>query len=157
MAKIARGLTAGELAYAVSVFGADLDYRKLVIHNELAYFCQPSDTAITPNGEIYFPPGSYKSDFATNLNDASWLIHELTHVWQHQKGMMVRLRGILNRQYDYGDLSASHQDFLAYGIEQQASIVADYFRLVHGLDPGRGKGRLADYERIIPFLPGRKP
>ncbi len=153
--KIARGLTAGELAYATSIFGADLDYRKLVIHNEKAYFFQPSDTAITPDGEIYFPPESYKADFATNASDASWLIHEMTHAWQHQKGMAVRLRGLLNRQYRYGDLGASRQAFLDYGIEQQASIVADYFRLTHGLLPGEGKGSIADYERVIPFLPRR--
>ena len=71
MAKIAPELTAGEFAYAMQLFGAALDYRKLVIHNEKACFFQPGDAAITPNGEIYFPPDSYKPDFAMDLNDAS--------------------------------------------------------------------------------------
>lgn len=87
MPGISRQLTPGELHYAMEVFGADLDYRKVLIHNTRAYFFQPTDTAITPNGEIYFPLQSYKPDFSTGISDAAWLIHELTHSWQHQKKM----------------------------------------------------------------------
>ena len=154
MADIARELTAGELNYAMRTFEADLDFGKVRIHNVRAYFFQPSDTAITPDGEVYFPPQSYKPDFSTNLSDAAWLIHELTHSWQHQKGMWVRLRGMLVREYAYGDLHTSRRPFLDYGIEQQASIVADWFRLSHGLRAEKGRGELSDYQRIIPFLPG---
>lgn len=154
MADISRKLTPGELRYAREIFGDDLDYAKVVIHNRRAYFFQPDDTAITPDGEVYFPAASYKADFSVDMSDAAWLIHELTHSWQHQKKMWVRLRGVLNRTYRYGDLSTSKQGFLDYSIEQQASIVGDYFRLTHGLSPTEGRGARADYQRIIPFLPG---
>ncbi|SFR79263.1 hypothetical protein [Sphingomonas jatrophae] len=156
MAEIARRLTTGELRYAVEIFGSSIDYTKVLVHNTEAYFFQPSDTAITPNGEIYFPQESYKPDFSLKLTDAAWLIHELAHVWQHQRGMWVRTRGMLNRTYDYGDLATATRSFLSYGIEQQASIVGDYFRLRHGLGPTRGQGPISAYEALIPFLPGRR-
>lgn len=152
MPNIARKLTPGEMRYAMEVFGADLDYRKVVVHNKRAYFFQPDGIAMTPDGEVYFPPVSYKPDFSTSISDAAWLIHELTHSWQHQKAMWVRTRGVLNRNYHYGDLAAAGRSFLSYGIEQQASIVADYFRLLHGASATRGQGAMSDYRRIIPFV-----
>jgi hypothetical protein len=157
MADISRNLTPGELLYAKEIFGADLNYQEVKIHNTKAYFFQPSDTAITPDGEVYFPPDSYKADFSTKTSDAAWLIHELTHSWQHQKGMNVRIRGVINRTYEYGKLKDSERSFNSYSIEQQASIVEDYFLLTHGDQPRKGEGTLADYRRIIPFLPQGKP
>ncbi|HEU0045187.1 vgr related protein [Sphingomonas sp.] len=148
-----RQLTAGEIREARTIFGAAIDYAKVIVNRGKAYFFQPADVAITPNGQIYFPVESYKPDFSGNASDAAWLIHELTHVWQSQQGMWVRTRGILNRNYDYGDLSQSSLRFLDQGIEVQASIVGDYYRLRHGLPAVHGSGALADYERVIPFLP----
>ena len=156
MADIARKLTAGERRYLTEVFGADLDYDKVEVHNTKAYFFQPRDTAITPNGEVYFPPESYMADFAGSIGHMAWLVHEVTHCWQHQKGMWVRTRAVLNRTYKYGDLSKSQQNFLSYSLEQQASIVADYFRIVHGQRTVEGQGAIADYRRVIPFLPAVK-
>lgn len=153
MADISRELTGGERAYAMEIFGAAIDYKIVRVHNTKAYFFQPSDTAITPDGEIYFPAESYKPDFSSNLSDATWLIHELAHVWQHQQGMWVRTRGVLNRTYEYGDLGSANRTFLNYGIEQQASMVADYFRLKRGLTAQRGQGPISAYEKLIPFLP----
>jgi hypothetical protein len=150
---IARKLTAGEKLYAKEIFGADLDYEQVLIHNEKAHFFQPSDTAMTPNGEVYFPPQVYKPDFSTTIPDAAWLIHELTHAWQHQKGMWVRIGAIFHRSYEYGSLKGSTKGFRSYHIEQQASIVEDYFLLKHKLPAEDGDGTLADYERVIPFLP----
>ena len=129
----------------------------MIVHEDRAYFFQPSDTAITPNGEIYFPKESYKDDFSTNPSDMAWLIHEMTHVWQKQQGMWVRSRSTLNRNYDYGDLSKQQLVFLDQGTEVQASIVGDYFRLRHRMRAIHGGGMLADYDKVIPFLPKRKP
>ena len=61
---IARQLTPGEQAYAQSLFGAALDYGRARMHDEKAYFFQPDDTAITPNGEVYFPKPVYQADFS---------------------------------------------------------------------------------------------
>ncbi len=150
---ISRHLTVGELTYARSIFGQSVDYDRVFVHDEKAYFLQPDDTAITPNGEIYFPKPVYQADFSTDIGSAAWLIHELTHVWQHQHGVNVRLQGVLYRRYEYGNLTTEGKPFSSYYIEQQASIVEDYFRMTHGQGPRRGSGAKADYERTIPFLP----
>jgi Domain of unknown function (DUF4157) len=148
-----RNLTSGELAKARPIFGASLDYSRVKVHNEKAYFFQPNDTAITPNGEIYFPPEVYKADFSLTIEDAAWLIHELVHVYQHQIGMWVRVNGALYRTYKYGSLVGTKKVLKDFRIEQQASIVEDYFRKMNGLSPWRGDGALTDYERVITFLP----
>lgn len=153
---IARSLTARELRYAQSVFGVAIDYKRTKIHNTPAYFFQPNGTAIAPDGEVYFNKADYLDDFGVSVSQMAWLIHELTHVWQHQQGMWVRSRALLNRTYDYGDLSASKQSMTVFGVEQQASIVADYFRVYHRMKPIRGSGSLADYIAAIPFIQGRR-
>jgi len=152
---ISRGLTPGEQRIAATIFGISIDYGRVLIHNRKAYFFQPADTAITPNGEVYFPPSSYKADFSKTVGDAAWLVHELTHVYQHQHGMWVRTQGLLHRKYDYGDLSQTKRTIAGFLIEQQASIVEDYFKLIHHAQPTRGTGSKADYERVITFLPGK--
>lgn len=153
--KIARPLTVRETRWARTVFGGALDYSRVLIHNSKAYFFQPSGTAITPNGQVYFAKADYLSDFGTRVSNMVWLIHELTHVWQSQRGMWVRLRGMTNRTYTYGDLFKSKLALNDFGIEQQAAIVEDYFRTTHGLKPRNGAGTIGDYVRTIPFLPGR--
>ena len=55
--------------------------------------------------------------------------------------------------------------FLEYKVEQQASIVADYFLFLHGQEPIRGRpfkdgeslngeAALDVYRRLLPFLDG---
>ena len=103
-----------------------------------------SDNSITPLGvphmsnEIWSPdyniaPDNYKYTF----------IHEMTHVWQHFHGINVLAEAAyLMTQYgsDYDpkayryDLS-SHGNFRNFNIEQQASIVADYWYLSKGNSP----------------------
>lgn len=149
--RIARPLVEGELACARGIFGDAIDYARVRIHNRKAYFFQPANVAITPNGQIYFPPTSYRADFSTNAHDAAWLIHELVHVWQHQQGMWVRLLGMIFRRYAYGDLRGATRPFRRYWIEQQAGIVEDWYRITHGLRARYGTGTVADYERVVPF------
>ncbi|WP_411752673.1 hypothetical protein [Serratia sp. (in: enterobacteria)] len=55
-------------------------------------------------------------------------IHEMSHVWQHQKGMWVRTRGLFSWAVSYKyKLDKLRLNY--YGMEQQASIIADYFYL----------------------------
>jgi len=64
-------------------------------------------------------------------------IHELGHVWQHQHGQWVRLRGAFSwaAKYTYDLDKAKLTD---YSLEQQASIIADYWiLLVYGIDQWR--------------------
>jgi hypothetical protein len=70
-------------------------------------------------------------------------IHEMTHVWQHQSGINLLLRRLPFARYHYK--LADDRAFAAYGIEQQACIVADAFM---ARAQGRTDGRL---EALLPF------
>lgn len=146
-----RPLSQGELALARGIFGDALLYDRVRIHARKAYFFQPRDCAMAPDGHVYFPPACHRDDFSTEVGHAAWLIHELTHVWQHQQGMWLRLRACLSRRYGYGDLARRARPFRRYGIEQQAAIVEDAFLLRSGRAPRHGCGTQADYARVMPF------
>lgn len=148
-----RPLTARETNLARRIFGNSIDYARVRIHSHKAYPFQPNDTAITPNGHIYFPSNVYQPDFSVRPDLAAWFIHEMVHVWQHQHGDWVRTKGMLFRTYKYGDITGTTRSFSSFLIEQQADIVSDYFRMTLGGKPTSGSGRIEDYRRIIPFLP----
>ena len=78
------------------------------------------------------------------MGKQSWLIHELTHVWQLQQGLKVVRGALINRRYDY--VLKVNKPFLNYGIEQQARMVQDYFIR-------RQRGQYCqDLAGCIPFL-----
>lgn len=123
---------------------------------------------MTPNGEMWFREQIYKDDFSASsvlIEDKHLFMHELGHVWQHQNGQWVRMRGLLSWAADYYyELNKSR--LIDYSLEQQASILADYWLLmVYGINtwhyyqqPGRvgrykGKDNLRDipsiYQKIV--------
>ncbi|TXJ06971.1 MAG: type IV secretion protein Rhs [Acinetobacter sp.] len=118
-----RTLTEGERQLANSVFGRSLylDDIHIVAHRlMLRYY------AMSPNGQIYFNRHDWKADFSLeSLEIQSWLIHELTHVWQIQQGVAVVQKALLDRRYRY--VLQAGKSFWNYGIEQQAQMVQDYF------------------------------
>lgn len=118
-----RALTAGEIALASSVFGNQINYQAVRI--QTAWWVLKG-YAIAPNGAIYFNQADWSDDFsATTLAKRAWLIHELTHVWQYQKGMAVFWRALVNRQYRY--VLMPNKPLTDYGIEQQAKLVEDFY------------------------------
>lgn len=137
-----RYLTVGEKKLAKSVFAdaLDLDNIRIVAHRLIL-----KHYAMSPNGHIYFHPTDWCEDFSQrSLVQQSWLIHELTHVWQIQQGIAVLRKAIFDRQYSY--VFEQGKQFLNYGIEQQAQMVQDYF--IH-----RATGQSCTaYEQCIPFL-----
>lgn len=136
-----RGLTGAEIALARSVFADQLQVDAVRL-----YACRwvLRGYAISPNGHVYFHPEDWREDFTESpLNIQSWLIHELVHVWQVQQGMAVLRRAVFDRRYRYQ--LEQGKPFLAYGIEQQAQIVQDYFvRRARGLD-------CMAWENCLPF------
>lgn len=137
-----RQLTAAEKQLAKSVFGAhlQLDAIRIVAHRGVI-----KNYAISPNGNVYFNPRNWCEDFSKrSLQQQSWLIHELTHVWQIQQGLSVVRKAIFDRRYHY--ILEQGKLFLQYGIEQQAQMVQDYF-----IKKARGQECQA-YESCIPFL-----
>ncbi|MFC6204344.1 MULTISPECIES: type IV secretion protein Rhs [Psychrobacter] len=137
-----RYLTSGEIALAYSVFADSLDVSEIQL--KTAWWVL-KNYAVSPNGNIYFHPADWCPDFSTvSIGKQSWLIHELTHVWQLQRGLKVVRGAIINRRYNY--ILQTGKSFFNYGIEQQARIVQDYFvRRQLGED-------CKELEDCIPFL-----
>ena len=149
-----RRLAAGELAAARAVFGDAIDWARVRIHPRPFFWLQRPGTAMSPNGAVYFHSVDHRDDFSGEWRGMAWLIHELTHVWQHQSGQWVIPRGLWERRYTYGVLDPG-RPLVRYGIEQQAAIVEDWYRLTQGEPPWRGRGAAEDYRAVIPFLPER--
>lgn len=149
---IDRALTSGEIALFKSVFSGTITYPSVLVHNYKYIFFQPDDTAMTPNGEIYFPPERYKADFsASTLSDRAWIVHEAAHLYQYYSlKWNVKVRGIVDRNYDYKlDPAKKFQD---YGLEEQGDIAQDYYTLREGGTIGRPY-KLSDYATLLPFPP----
>ncbi|HAW3399246.1 TPA: type IV secretion protein Rhs [Escherichia coli] len=59
-------------------------------------------------------------------------LHEMMHVYQHQRGMWVRTRGLFSWAAEY-DYTLDKDQLSDYSMEQQACIVSDYWLLInHG-------------------------
>lgn len=127
-----RQLTLGEIALAKTLYGYSINYSKVWVHREsyLPFNLQPIDVAMSPNGEMWYREGTYSPDFSleAEIQKKHLFMHEMMHVWQSKKGMFVRTRGMFSRFADYS-YSLDKADLLHYGLEQQASIVSDYWLL----------------------------
>lgn len=133
-----RSLTAGEIALARKVFRDGVNYSAVRVYYRKWFPFQPSTTAMTPNGNIYFDQdfpcfsGDFSDDSKFRFHTYSALfcrhvfIHEMTHAYQHQQGIHVVDRRLSEggRHAYVLDPSKSLND---YTLEQQAEIVADYF------------------------------
>lgn len=164
-----RLLTLGEIAMARRVYGEAIHYGHVWVHCDsyLPFGMQCSCYAMTPNGEMWFREQHYKEDFAAThvfIQDKHLFIHELGHVWQHQHGQWVRTRGLFSWAADYY-YELDKQKLTDYSLEQQASILADYWLIVtYGIStwqfyqmagkPGkyRGKDNLSDIPALYQSL-----
>lgn len=126
---IKRALTIGEVAMARALYGNSIDYRRVVVHCD-SYFpfgLQDPLYAMAPNGELWYRKNKYRSDFSTaRREEQHTFLHEMCHVWQHQKGMWVRTRGLFSKLVDYTYRLDGKKRLKEYGMEQQASIISDY-------------------------------
>ncbi len=135
MSKRWRYLTELEIVAAQRIFSDGLDYGRIKIYRGIPYL--PSmNVAIAPNGHIYFPRHNCPEDFVlAGASYQMWLIHELTHVWQHQQGFRPWLAGIYllgvggyfrRKAYVYPPL-AQISCFSELNMEQQADVLAHYY------------------------------
>jgi hypothetical protein len=128
----ARPLTAGEIAMASALFGDAIDYSRVRIHKRryLPFGLQPKNCAMTPNGSMYFHHSCFLEDFsAGDAHARHWFIHEMVHVWQHQLGYPVRLRGALRVGLTYRYQLVAGKTLADYNMEAQGDLLADYFVL----------------------------
>ena len=160
-----RRMTLGEIAMARRVFGDSIVYSRVWIHCDsyLPFGLQKQNYAMTPNGELWYRKSMYREDFSANsvfIEDKYVFIHELGHVWQHQHGQWVRMRGAFSWAAEY-TYRLDKEKLTDYSLEQQASILADYWLLlVYGISkwsyyqrPGRmGMYRGVDLLQDVPSL-----
>lgn len=123
------------------MFGDAIDYAKVRIRRRKWFPFQPRRITMAPLGHIHFHPqgDAYAEDFSTAPLAAQGLfIHEMTHVWQHQRGIFLPLRRHLFSRYGYKLVPG--RPLSRYGIEQQAEIVRHAFlarQAHHGAQPPR--------------------
>jgi len=148
-----RPLTPAEIALAKSVFGEAIDYAPVRLHNRKWAFFQPRNTVMAPDGHMWFHPkgDAYCDDFCGGTVDAQGLfLHEMTHVWQRQKGIYLPLRRHPFCRYSY--VIKPGQAFERYGLEQQAEIVRHAF-LIRERRALPGAPPLLQLQSILPFDP----
>jgi len=146
-----RALTTGERALLQPLFRDAIDYDRVrVIH--AAFPFQPAGVYMTPRGHIYAPGDLFRDDFSTD--STAVFVHEMTHVWQFANGMdliaqglaeFAKYNGAYEKAYAY---TLDGRDLIDYGMEQQASIVEDYYVLTvrHG-SPQELQNHVAPSER----------
>lgn len=146
-----RPLTSAEIILARSVFGDAIDYTAVRLSRTRWAFFQPRDRVMAPSGTIHFHPASniWRDDFAAApLTLQGLFIHEMVHIWQHQRGVYLPLARHPWCRYDY--VLKPGQAFTRYGLEQQAEIVRHAFMLRSGQKVAAAPP-LAQYETLIPF------
>lgn len=144
-----RPLTHNERALLFPLFGDSIHYDRIRIDERS--FIGPPQWKIC-----------YVSFYAINswgpMHDAL-LIHEVVHIWQFQQMGSVYIPRALAAQfsqegYNYGgaprvvNLARQGARLHDFNLEQQADLVADYWRITHGRPPGWGPAGPAD----IPFF-----
>ena len=152
-----RGLTAGEIELARLVFKDSIDYSRVKVHRGgwwgLFGF---QNTAVTPNGEMYFPDhlDLYSDDFSAGVlhRYKALFFHEMAHVWQYQLGYPVKREGAKiswsddSYRYEVGGGTILSQ----FNMEQQAEIISDYYIICVLREPffvwrGENKRQRADH------------
>jgi hypothetical protein len=135
-------MTLGEVELARSIFGSAIDYPEVRLVKGRWWPFQPRRSAMAPMGSIYFHPdgGGWSEDFSKEpLARQGFFIHELTHVWQAQKGGRLYLPLMRHPFCRYRYELEPGWAFSRYGLEQQAEIVRHRF--------------LADRGEQVPIVP----
>lgn len=156
-----RRLTTGEIQLARLMFQDAIDYAsvRLVFG---AWWQTFSRAAIAPNGQIYFPKSAYCADFSQSPAHLQiWFMHEMTHVWQYQRGFSVLLSGVClfcqagyvhARAYRYWQEGQDLPAFARLNMEQQAEVIAHYFAAAY-LQVDALQKRLPQLSKCVqPFL-----
>ena len=114
------------------LFGDAIDYRRVRIYNRRYMPFQPRNCAMTPNGSMYFHRSCFLPDYTRGDPPVvHWFVHELVHIWQHQLGYAVRLRGAVRIGLPYTYELAPGKTLADFNMEAQSELLADYFVLKH--------------------------
>ena len=123
------------MALVREVFGDAVDTAGVTLRLRKWFPFHPRKVTMAPTGHLHFHPDG--ENYCDDFSQASpalqgHFIHEMTHVWQMQsKGWWyVPLLGAVQRKYAY--TLKPGKPLTAFGIEQQAEIVAHAFMLRRG-------------------------
>jgi hypothetical protein len=138
-----RPMTAGEIALVRPIFGDSVDYA----HTRFHMSPSPGEDARTDGSDVYLEAAELQhpdlSARGVSLNSQQMLLHEMTHVWRNQNtGRWNKFMTLAKEspQVVYNTLAGGHAgyDFTAslragksfsnMGREEQAELVANYFR-----------------------------
>lgn len=117
-----RRLTAAEVGMARSVFGEEIRWDKV----RVAQLPRLPFVAMVPFGRvIYFSQARAPLDFGVSVaEDQGLFIHELAHVWQAQRGVILAFAKLFALGVGaYAVKLKSNKKFRSYNIESQAEIV----------------------------------
>ena len=121
-----RPLSAGEIAFGRSVFGGEISWPKIsVLQAPRLGFA-----AMVPLGRtIVFSKWRAWRDFAAApVSEQAWVVHELMHVWQAARGVVLagaKLGALGNGAYVYEAIAGAKLG--DYNIESQAEIARHLF------------------------------
>ncbi len=150
-----RPLTENEIAMASLLFRDAIDYSRVRIHGRRYLPFQPKNCCMTPNGSMYFHRSCFLPDYTRGDPTAiHWFMHEMVHVWQHQLGYPVRLRGAFRLGLSYAYTLREGATLADYNMEAQGDLLADYFVLKYLRKPQamrqeRYRASLAMYEQVL--------
>jgi hypothetical protein len=147
-----RDLTAGEATLLRSVFGSQITYSRVKIHDYKWWPFQPSDITMTPNGQMYWNLSDYEADFSmASLRKQAWFVHEGAHLYQYY-GLRwnVEAKGISDRNYKYV-LDPEKTKLADYGLEQMGDIARDYYILKKGGSIAPKPWVLSNYLGLLPI------
>lgn len=138
-----RDLTAGETKMLREVFKNSVDYNKVRIHHSATadrILKWTGVEAVTHKNLIIMSQNACTKNYAKcdDTYPKYVLVHEAAHVWQAQNGLMPgKLRmafenyrrlipgGDYHKHYEYS--LQQGKPLTAYNVEQQASIITDYY------------------------------
>lgn len=128
-----RALTEGEIALGRSVFGDEIDWPAVRL-----YQTRPLGFgAMVPLGRtIVFSKWRAARDFvAASLDEQGWFVHELMHVWQAKRGVVLagaKLGALGKGAYIYKKRTGVKLH--RYNIERQAEIARHLFLARSGFE-----------------------
>ncbi|NHC04280.1 hypothetical protein G9F31_10945 [Acinetobacter sp. 187] len=132
-----RRLTSGEIALCRRVYADLIDYEQVRIMNHPFLPWQSVHVFMAPCGDIHARAHHYCEDYSRrSLGYQAVFIHEMAHVYQHQKNINVLGKGaylqaayfLSFKKYDpYAYTLKADKKFFDYNIEQQGDIAKDIF------------------------------
>ena len=142
-----RPLSTEETTMARRIFGATIDYQKVMIAARRIKPFQPKSGGLCTGNTINISGPAYQENYGCLKHSSleAFYIHEMTHIWQFQrspgyfgkklaKELMLHHFNYMAKAYRY--TLDEGKNFDDYGLEQQACIIQDYYALRYN----QGKG-----------------